>query len=170
LKEDFNEAYYELFVLRHMLRQQKEDIHKMSDKQRAAIEDQMEALKKTERLVFKSYCHSVEALKKAQKMREQNPLELVREKRPLSGKTERKNTAHRSGMSPRNALRRLRIRLSPEEMALLSGCVLHAVDPRRSRETRSSVERNLLHVARLIRSGERRRDVLMAALREGRSM
>ena len=81
-----------------------------------------------------------------------------------------RNAASRGvSLSPRNALRRLRIRLTPEEMALLSGCVLHALEPRRSRDARMDVERNLLRVARMIRSGERRKDVLMAALREGRT-
>ena len=169
LKEDFNEAYYELYLLRQMLHKQKDTMHKMSDTQRAEIADQMEALKKTERLVFKSYCHSVEALKKAKTMREQNPLALAREKTLSSGKGESTKAAYRSGMAPRDALRRLRIRLSPEEMALLSGCVLHALDPRRGREDRRSVERNLLRVASLIHGGERRTDVLMAALREGRT-
>ena len=169
LRDDFNEAYYELFILRHMLRQQKGNMDKMSEAQRAELANQMNALKTTEMLVFKSFCHAAEALKKARTMRSQDQVVRSRDK---TVKPERKvrNAASRGvSLSPRNALRRLRIRLTPEEMALLSGCVLHALEPRRSRDARMDVERNLLRVARMIRNGERRKDVLMAALREGRT-
>ena len=166
LQEDFNEAYYELYLLRQMLHKQKDAMHKMSDTQRAQIADQMEALKKTERLVFKSYCHSVEALKKAKTMREQNPLALAREKTLSAGKGESKKASHRSGVAPRNALRRLRIRLMPEEMALLYGVVQSSKElkTKETPEKRKVSEEKLQTVARLIRQGEKNKQVLLTIL------
>ena len=144
LRENFNEAYYDICILRDMIQKQKKNIGKQSGNKRAALESQIKALEKAEKLVFDSYCRSILSLKRANKLR----------------KTEATKTVHN--------FRVLKVQLSPEELALLYG-VIHSSKELRTKgtpEQKKAAERKIKQVVKLIQNGERNKKVLLAVLEE----
>ena len=147
LKENFDEAYYDISVLREMLGQQQDSLIAATDKTRGMIESQMAALKDTEKLVFENYCHSVLSLQRAHKMRRQ----------AMSN-------------SSKGGHKLLKVRLSPEELALLYG-VINSTEELKTKgtpEQQLATEQKIKKVARLIRKGERNKQVLLDILQNTR--
>ena len=144
LRENFNEAYYDISVLRDMIQKQKNSLRKATGKKRAELEEQLKALEKTEKLVFDSYCRSILSLKRANKLRKPPEIKTVRD------------------------MRVLKVQLSPEELALLYG-VIHSSKELRTKgtpEQKKIAERKIKQVVKLIQNGERNKKVLMAVLEE----
>ena len=147
LKENFDEAYYDISVLREMLGKQQDSLMSASDKTRDTIESQISALKDTEKLVFENYCNSVLSLQRAHKMR-------------------RQAMSH----SSKSGRKLLKVQLSPEELALLYG-VINSTEELRTKgtpEQQLAAEQKIQKVVRLIRKGERNKKVLLEILQNTR--
>lgn len=142
LKENFDEAYLDINMLRDSLRQKKTSLKGSAGKDKAILEKQIAILQQTEELVFRSYCLSIMFLKKAHKIRRQS---MTQSPRP-----------HRV----------LRIRLSPEELALLYGVIRSSKDLKKKAtpEQQKASRLKLQQVAKMIQNGEKNQQVLLAVL------
>lgn len=170
LKEEFNEAYYELSVLRQMLKQQEDDMYNLPEKDRAKVAEQIEALQKTEKIVFDSYCQSVASLNKAKQMQQEAEILSRPKRKSLTIHLTAKELALLSSMgimaNSATARKLLKVHLTPEELALLYGVVQSSKDlkTRGTDEQFKVTQKKLMQVATLIKNGERNKDVLLAAL------